>query len=146
MPRKLTIHGTANADVITGTDADETINAGAGDDIINGGFGNDTIYGGDGADWIAGNPGSDLLSGGTGSDLFYYAAQTDSLNSNRFRDTITDFETGDRIQLAFMPASAWIEVTRDGWRVLADADGDGFSDFGIDVLGTAPTLADILIG
>jgi VCBS repeat-containing protein len=64
------IVGTANDDVIQGTDQLENIYGMAGNDTIDAGAGNDYIEGGDGNDTIDGGTGYDLMVGGNGNDTF----------------------------------------------------------------------------
>jgi Ca2+-binding RTX toxin-like protein len=61
---------TAGADLLIGTDEDDTIVAGGGDDTILGCGGNDTLVGGDGNDLLVGGDGNDVLRGGRGDDIF----------------------------------------------------------------------------
>ncbi len=70
--------GTAQADLMAGTDFADTLLAGAGDDYvlgnggddkIAGGGGNDYLFGGDDNDQIAGQSGDDRIYGGTGLDI-----------------------------------------------------------------------------
>ncbi|MFK7838002.1 MAG: SGNH/GDSL hydrolase family protein [Sulfitobacter sp.] len=81
--------GTADSDLIGGSEAHETIFAmdgndqvrsgdgddlifaGAGDDVIFAGAGNDIAFGGTGNDLILGQDGNDVLVGGTGTDVLY---------------------------------------------------------------------------
>ena len=53
---------------------------------------NDTINSGDGNDTIIGGKGNDSLAGGSGNDIFVY-------NDGDGADVITDFKTGDTLQL-----------------------------------------------
>lgn len=71
------------ANVIYGTDNDDSINGTAGDDVIYGGLGNDQIIGG---------AGDDTMTGGEGADMFWAGTNTD-------HDVITDFDGADRIML-----------------------------------------------
>jgi len=64
-----TIIGTAEDDILSGTNVADLIFAEEGDDIVMGSKGNDCILGGDGDDIIFGNEGTDNLSGGDGSDV-----------------------------------------------------------------------------
>ncbi|MCW5322943.1 calcium-binding protein [Verminephrobacter aporrectodeae subsp. tuberculatae] len=73
--------GTAAADNIVGTTADDTISgqAGAdtiygrnGNDTLNGGADNDILYGENGADTLDGGAGDDVLSGGAGNDTYLF--------------------------------------------------------------------------
>jgi serralysin len=92
----LTIIGNAGINTLAGTAFADTINAGAGNDTVAGGAGNDTIDGGAGNDSLTGGAGADSLTGGGGSDMFVLAAAGGAGNT----DTITDFGSGDKIQLS----------------------------------------------
>jgi Ca2+-binding RTX toxin-like protein len=61
---------TSGADLLIGTDGDDTITAGKGDDTILGCGGNDTIAAGPGNDIVIGGAGNDTLIGGPGNDIF----------------------------------------------------------------------------
>jgi Ca2+-binding RTX toxin-like protein len=88
--------GTSGNDTYTGTSFTDTINGAGGDDILNGGSGNDTIGGDDGNDRIDGGGNNDTLTGGSGNDIFAYGLRGYDL------DVITDFTTGDRIDVSGM--------------------------------------------
>ena len=78
--------GSSFADTITG-DADANTMWGlGGDDILIGGFG------------------ADILKGGAGNDSFTYVAIGDSTVAAAGRDTVADFTTGDKIDLAAIDA------------------------------------------
>jgi Ca2+-binding RTX toxin-like protein len=73
-----TIVGTAGANRLAGTSADDviaalggndTVSGLAGDDVICGGAGKDTLKGGAGPDILLGQAGRDALKGGGGADL-----------------------------------------------------------------------------
>jgi beta-lactamase regulating signal transducer with metallopeptidase domain len=89
--------GTARADSVTGTDADETfeglggddtIGGGPGRDTIRGGDGGDTLRGGDGADEIRGGPGRDTIGGGAGADVIAGGDGADTIQGGAGRDTV----------------------------------------------------------
>lgn len=72
------IVGDDNANMLTGTDADEriaalggndTVSAGGGNDYVEAGAGDDSVEGGAGNDELRGEAGADRLSGGDGNDL-----------------------------------------------------------------------------
>jgi beta-lactamase regulating signal transducer with metallopeptidase domain len=97
--------GTAGADSVTGTDANErfdgfgggdTIGGGPGRDTINGGDGADTLRGGDGADRIDGGPGRDVIGGGAGADVIEGGAGEDIIQGGAGRDTV-DAGPGDDV-------------------------------------------------
>ena len=66
------VNGTAYADILTGSAANESFfgNAGA-----------DQISGGDGNDFIEGGAGADTLDGGGGDDTFYYRSSDSNLDA-----------------------------------------------------------------
>jgi Ca2+-binding RTX toxin-like protein len=79
--------------VIQGTINGETLTGGSAVDYIYGYAGDDTLLGGGGNDWLVGGTGNDTMTGGAGNDIFFY-------DSRGFgSDTITDFATGDKIDL-----------------------------------------------
>ena len=63
------IMGSAEDDILTGSNVADLIFAEEGDDIVMGAKGNDCIFGGDGDDIIFGNEGSDNITGGDGNDI-----------------------------------------------------------------------------
>ena len=122
--------------------------------LIFGGRGADTIVGGAGNDRIIAGAGADVLTGGAGNDVFQFNAKTDSTPSAR--DTITDFVTGDRIDLwfldandnlagsqhfAFIGSAAFsaagqlraVQQSPGNWLVEGDTNGDGVADFSLAV-------------
>jgi Ca2+-binding RTX toxin-like protein len=73
------IQGTADGEVLTGTDDDDVILGRAGNDALHGlertdflygEQGNDTLYGDGGNDYLYGGSGDDVMVGGAGSDYF----------------------------------------------------------------------------
>ena len=86
----LTITGNKQKNVIIGADGDNIIDGGAGADKLFGGSGNNTLIGG---------KGNDTLEGGTGSNVFVYA-------SGGGKDVITNYKSGDVIQVSGMVSSA----------------------------------------
>lgn len=129
----------AGNDKLFGNDAANRLDAGAGNDSLSGGGGDDVLIGG---------AGKDVLTGGAGKDLFLFTALTDSVNGAD-RDVITDFEEGDLIDLSGIGATSFIgsnlftgragEVRAvhltDQTIVEFDKDGDGRSDFQIELTG-----------
>jgi Ca2+-binding RTX toxin-like protein len=100
-----TITGTVLANTLTGGNGVDTIKAGAGDDtligasgndILWGEAGNDTLLGGAGLDTLIGGLGNDTLTGGADNDIFLFNSAIGTQNI----DTITDFTSGDKIQLS----------------------------------------------
>jgi Ca2+-binding RTX toxin-like protein len=123
-PGNDTIRGNGRTDTLRGSVGDDTIDGGAGTDFLDAGEGNDILYGGigndrdilaghagkdqldggGGDDTVDGGLGADRLTGGAGRDVFHYSAIQDS--STGARDLITDFRTGDRIDLSSIDAKA----------------------------------------
>ena len=81
----------------------DVLKGGAGNDVLMGGTGADTIVGGTGNDTITGGGGADRLTGGTGDATFVYNAISDS--TPKAPDVITDFHTGDIINLSAVDAN-----------------------------------------
>ncbi len=79
---------TIGADVILGTEADDSIDGLAGDDVICGGGGDDIISGGPGIDDVNGDDGNDILSGGAEADIIRGGAGNDTLDGGDGDDTI----------------------------------------------------------
>jgi alpha-tubulin suppressor-like RCC1 family protein len=92
------VTGTPGADRIAGTSAKDTLKGMAGADRITGGAGDDAIDGGSGDDLLEGGSGRDSLTGGTGKDRFVFRHASDSPPARP--DTVTDFRSGDRIDLS----------------------------------------------
>jgi hypothetical protein len=113
------IAGTVNAETLSGNGGndllfgnggnDVTINGNLGNDLLVGGAGNDTMDGGADNDWLVGGLGADSLTGGSGNDTFVYTAVDDSRSS--LFDTITDFTSGDKIDLTAFSAASFSNVT-----------------------------------
>lgn len=98
--------GTAGADLLQGSDADDTLRGlagndtaygGAGDDLLDGGDGNDelwggaglnTFYAGAGADLLGGGNDGEMLFGGTGNDTMYAAGGDDLLDGGDGSDLL----------------------------------------------------------
>jgi alpha-tubulin suppressor-like RCC1 family protein len=80
----------AGADVIRGTNANDTIDGRGGADRICGGNGTDTLRGGTGAaaDRLFGEGGTDTLRGGAGNDAINGGGQNDRLFGEAGKDTL----------------------------------------------------------
>ena len=100
------VNGTGSAfhDVLTGNDLDNVIDGRGGDDEIIGGTGNDRLIGGSG---------NDSLNGGAGDDTFVISG----------RDTITTFETGDKLSFGSTPRTLNLNYTADGTADVVIASG-----------------------
>jgi hypothetical protein len=84
------LSGSQHGDILRGDGARNRLDGGAGDDILIGD--------------ANGSATGDLLIGGAGRDTFLFEALSDSGLAGAFRDTIRDFETGDRIDLSAIDA------------------------------------------
>ena len=100
--------GSAKADYLYGSIADNVMRGEGGNDFVWGEAGADELYGGKGADALAGGSGRDELTGGKGGDRFAYAQATVSIAIVASRDLITDFSRsqGDKIDLQGVDANA----------------------------------------
>ncbi|MQQ37785.1 calcium-binding protein, partial [Pseudomonas sp. SZ57] len=92
------LQGTEADETLAGTGSDDIINAAAGDDVVNGGSGNDTLSGGIGADTLNGDDGNDVLNGGDGKDALYGGNGNDQLDGGAGNDML-DGGNGDDIYL-----------------------------------------------
>ncbi|MGO1080992.1 hypothetical protein [Inquilinus sp. CA228] len=93
--------GDAEGDTLTGV---EQVIGSAFADNLGGDAGNNPLWGGAGNDVIAGAAGADTLKGGAGNDIFVYSNIAESTVAASGKDTITDFTTGDRIDLSGIDA------------------------------------------
>ncbi|MCW2244171.1 poly(beta-D-mannuronate) C5 epimerase [Azospirillum canadense] len=92
--------GTEGADTLNGGSGFDSLWGGGGNDVLNGLGSGDVLDGGAGDDTLSGGEGADLLIGGEGSDTFRFTASTQLAG-----DRITDFATGDRIDLSALNVS-----------------------------------------
>ena len=151
-----------------------TLNGVAGADIIFGAGGADKINARGGDDTIVGGAGADTMTGGNGADVFAYQALSDSTPNpvgSITRDTITDWESVDRIDLSALDANAVLAgqqnfafiglgtvdrnvgagqvkyyQTNGSTYVIAGVDGDGVADFQVELTGNQTLTADNFLG
>ena len=100
------------------------IDGGTGNDTLRGGEAVDTISGGDADDLIVGGLGADILTGGAGNDTFQFAnftALTTGDATAAAFETITDFASGDKIDLASDTIKLIANPTSGGVAAGADA-------------------------
>lgn len=97
-----TASSTQNHDAI-GNAADNTLTGNAGRNGLYGAAGDDTLAGGGGRDTLVGGAGADTLTGGASADRFVFTSAADSGGSAV--DTITDFRSGDLIDLSALDAN-----------------------------------------
>ncbi|WP_343713139.1 calcium-binding protein [Inquilinus sp.] len=74
------------------------------DDSITGDANANTLWGLAGNDTLTGGVGADVLKGGTGNDTFAYTSVADSTVAAAGKDTVIDFQTGDKIDLSAIDA------------------------------------------
>lgn len=137
---------TANVENLTLLGSDDINAVGNGlSNIINGNSGNNVIDGGAGADIISGGLGTDILTGGTGNDIFMFRNAAESTVTEY--DTITDFRTGDLIDLSNVyggtltyrgatdfthsAGEVHVESHDNGVLVSLDLDGNGVADMAL---------------
>jgi len=87
-----TIDGGAGHDLLVGGAGNDVITGGAGHDILRGGDGNDVLNGGDGNDLIVGGAGNDTMAGGNGADVFAWALADRGAPGTPAVDTIQNFD------------------------------------------------------
>ena len=110
------IVGTAGADVLTGTTADNAISGLGGSDKLYGRAGNDTLDGGDGEDQLYGEAGTDVLKGGLGDDTLFGGAGADTIDGGEGYD-IASYKT----------STAGVTVNLPTGANAGDAAGDVFT-------------------
>ncbi|HFC8842268.1 TPA: calcium-binding protein [Neisseria oralis] len=89
-PPKNKIMGTAEDDVINGTDGRDVIDGGVGNDTLNGYAGNDELIGGDGNDTLNGGDGHDKLWGDQGQDTMRGGVGNDTYKVDDIGDTVIE--------------------------------------------------------
>ncbi len=165
-----TLYGENGQDSLFGDAGNDLLYGGLRLDRLWGDEGNDTLHGGDGNDIVNGGVGADVLYGDAGADTFYFINLNEVGLAAGTRDMIMDFEVGvDRISVGGIDADAIhsgnnvfrfsttglhdglpgsLRVITEGGNtlVMADRDGDGVSDFSIEIAGIhALTAADFLL-
>ena len=98
------LDGGSGNDTLLGADGADSLLGGLGNDSLSAGAGNDSLFGGSGVDRLDGGAGRDSLTGGAGSDTFVWAAASHTGKTAQTADTITDFKSGDRIDLSAIDA------------------------------------------
>jgi beta-lactamase regulating signal transducer with metallopeptidase domain len=113
VPTNGVYQGSAKADTISGTDADEVLKGYAGPDRLSGGAGRDDIRGGAGADTMRGGAGADTIKGGRGSDVIRGGAGRDTIDAGAGDDIVHAWSDGapDRIDCGVGDDRAVIDST-----------------------------------
>ncbi|MGF6232961.1 Ca2+-binding RTX toxin-like protein [Inquilinus ginsengisoli] len=158
-----TVHGgDAEGDILTGF---EILSGSQGNDQLTGDKFANTLQGWNGNDVLKGNLGKDVLAGGAGADRFVFSTIDDSLTGAN-ADRISDFShvQGDRIDLSEIDANTGVRGfeaftfigsslytgagqlravnTSPGITTIAgDVNGDGVSDFHIQLAGNLVLVA-----
>ena len=149
-----TLRGNTLNNVLRGNDGHNTIFGDAGNDSIEGFGGNDRLFGGGGRDH---------LNGGTGGDMFIWVVPND-FGPPSAPDVVEDFSKGDHFNLFGIDANTTAPgnnafnfigtqqfhhkagelrmffvnlsgTAHDITKVVGDFNGDGHTDFAIDILG-----------
>jgi Ca2+-binding RTX toxin-like protein len=102
--------GTETSNILTGNAAANTLTGLGGNDVMYGGLGSDRLMAGVGNDQLTGGAGIDTMLGGTGNDQFIFNSITDSGTGLGFRDTIVDFNMGDKIVLSGIDANSIVAL------------------------------------
>ncbi len=155
-----TLRGGIGRDHLYGGSSGDQLYGGGGQDTLFGGAGNDTLDGCAGKDTLIGNGGADHLIGGSGADTFKFNFIGQSTPGAAGRDVICDFTQGEDVinlspidantQLAQDQAFHFIDgahfsgvagelrtfIASGHTAVVGDVNGDGISDFRIDLDGT----------
>jgi len=157
--------GLAGNDTLRGLNGDDSLYGGNGNDTLEGGQGDDALYGGLDQDRLVGGRGRDEQLGGSGSDTFVFGSILDSRSGApggpSRADLVRDFQRGfDRIDLSQIDADtalvddqAFTLIGRATYSgnagelrfffgedpditiLQGDVDGDGMSDFSIELSG-----------
>lgn len=127
-----------NSDGSGRSGGNDQLYGGAGNDIIYGQEGNDTISGGSGNDIISGGSGNDIMSGGAGNDTFVWGANDAGTTSAPAEDTITDFSSGDVLNIADLlvgeesgDITNYLKVSQNGSDVVINVSPDGSGSTGV---------------
>lgn len=150
------LHVSSHKNLLIGGAGNDMLYGGAGDDTLFGNADRDTLRGGAGADVLDGGSGQDMLFGGAAADQFVFR-HAENFVRGTF-DTIADFSPaeGDKVDLSGMDADRFVagnqafdfigrsaftgeagelryEVYNNCIVVYGDLNGDGKSDFGIQI-------------
>ena len=158
----------SNVENVTGSKQDDKIKGDGLANTLTGGKGQDDLIGGAGQDILIGGAGRDRMKGGADSDTFVYLKPSDTGRKKGEIDLIKGFQTGDKIDLSAIDAQrggvddAFVflgavaaftgaggelrikETTRKKF-LLADMDGDGKTDFAIQIIGDTPLASDLVL-
>lgn len=124
-----------------GGNDDRLLGAG-GQDFIKGGGGADGLFGGGGADNLDGGGGADTLDGGRGRDVMKGGAGNDTFVFSQGRDRITDFSSGDQIDLSnVFFAGSFEDILEEG--LVDETDGAVITISGAKLVLEGVTISDL---
>jgi Ca2+-binding RTX toxin-like protein len=109
------LKGENGHDTLVGREGADQLQGGTGKDDLRGGEDNDVLNGGAGADTLNGGAGDDQLIGGAGMDVFVF--------TDAGRDTITDYQRGEKIDLSGLEGVTWSDVSWTRTTITVDLDG-----------------------
>ena len=134
-PLRADIRGTAGKDTLIGAALNDTLTGGKGSDSLDGGAGDDILIGIDPTDANLGLSEIDTLTGAAGNDLFvlgdasgvFYNGGDRTIQNTGDYAFITDFGTGDKIQLRGQASDyiLWSPINWGGRSVQALYFNDG---------------------
>lgn len=147
IPLLMTLTGTAEADLLVGTEVDEYFLAESGNDVIEAGAGNDVVEGGPGTDLLRGDAGQDRLLGGAGRNRLFGGSGDDTLHGDASPDLC---DGGDGDDLLMGGESADFMTGGGGRDILLGGTGNDFLsangeiahaayDWGFDFTARAPS-------
>ncbi|WP_179381634.1 S8 family serine peptidase [Jannaschia marina] len=151
-----TMRGGNQDDRFYGNDGNDVLAGNLGDDSLYGGNGDDRLFGGGDDDLLDGGGGRDELDGGAGADTFVFDRVSDS-SHGAGRDEIRGFTSGeDVIDLSgfsgtldfvtsYTGSAGEVRYNDSIGRLYIDVDGDGASDFSVDIVGAPALVEDDLI-
>lgn len=130
-------------------------------DTLTGNSGANSLNGGAGADKLLGGLGKDTLTGGAGNDVFVFNALNETGLDNVTWDVITDFVSGDKIDISALDANSVMtgnqafsavissatafstagQLKLSGGVLYGNTDTDSAAEFAIQVTGMPSTLS-----
>lgn len=109
-----------NIENLQGGSANDTLTGDYKANYLSGGAGNDKLSGAGGDDTLVGGSGRDTLTGGSGNDHFVFAGTGDLGKTAATTDTITDFTSGDQIDLSAIDANSTTTDVNDAFTFLGN--------------------------
>ena len=141
------LSGTPSNDVIQGSGGSDTLDGGSGNDSIDGRKGKDTIFGSSGEDTIAGGGGADTIDGGSGPDTLTGNGGADTFVFTHIGgavDTITDFRSNDKIELAALAGLGVTAANQDQFIEAVHVAGNAALRVDVDGSGAGAGFVDVV--